>query len=79
MKTPEQNKLEETKAIIKMTDNYKVKLPEINYIEYKVLIKALEFYKMANLELSLDENRLIDIYVLIDRIQNYKEIVEIKN
>lgn len=58
-------------------EKYKVKLPSINLSQYKDLINALQFYRLSSIEFSSDSELIANIYILIDYIEETREIIEI--
>lgn len=49
----------------------KYELPKINDLSYKILINALKFYKLSNVEFALDGELFVQTYILLDYIDKH--------
>ena len=54
---------------------FKVNNLELNYNLYTLLMKALQYYKNASIEFSVDGDVLTDIYVLTTKIEERTNMI----
>lgn len=52
-------------------EKLKYELPKINNLSYKILINALKFYKISNVEFALDGELFVQTYILLDYIDKH--------
>lgn len=53
----------------------KVKLPELEFTSYLLLMRALQYYRNSSAEFTIDGDVIVDIYVLITKIEEKLQIV----
>ena len=58
-----------------MLENNKFRLPDLEYSQYELLMKALQYYRNSSVEFSVDGDVLNEVYILTTRIQEKTKII----